>query len=428
MSAAWAILRRHVAARGLSTMGELMKGFAQAGAFDPLVTMDPRLLAPPNLDRLDLIGQLVRRGLDPGLVRPLMPLLAKHPLERALVAWDVLGGAILPTDDPFVDELRGYARPIKDVLPPPGLRGIDLNRTSSVELIKRYSGMAELGEAHIVELLGAAYEHKLAAFGELQRRGDELGSAREVHISLHSLGKVLQLAHLPSLASVYLDYLARGLGYRAANFELCETLFDAEVPQHIPGDAIRKGDVPDELLQDTAEYLVYRTNIAFGQTAQAYHLLERNLRDRSPERGPLAPRVMVVLAHLATMMDKPSPVSLEQVSQVCEADKLWRYAARVRVAMAAAQSPVGARRPVQMLHDFITAFGNDRRCWHEALVSAPAEALWKRDSARVLGREATYLPHERATWEVMSMFMTDPPTIQRVVDEIDARLRAQTTL
>jgi hypothetical protein len=428
MSSAWETLRGHVAARGLGTLGAVMKGFAQPGAFDPLVSMDPRLVAPPNLDRLDLIGQLVRRGLDPAILRALMPLLERHPLERALIAWDALCGAIFVEGDPFVDELRAFVRPLKAVLPAAGVRGIDLNRTPSVALIKRYSGMNELGRAHIVELLGAAYEHKLAAYGELERRGDSFGRDHDVHVSLHSLARVLHLAHLPTLASVYLDYLSRALGYRAAGFDLCETLLDAEVPQHIPIDAILPGDLPDELLQDAVEYVVFRKHIAMGHIAQAHEIFEANLERRAANRPPLPARLVVVRAHLATMSDRPPLVSLDQVSRVCQADEVWRYAARVRVAVAAAQTGGRARQPLELLHDFVAGFGNDRRCWHEALVSAPVDAVWKRDSARLLGREAQHLPHERAVWEVLSMFMTDPSTIQRIVDEIDARLAAQARL
>jgi hypothetical protein len=428
MTNAWANLRELAAARGLDTLGKVMKRFQQPGAFDPLVTMDPRLVAPPNIDRLDLIGQLIRRGLDPVIIRALMPLLEKHPLERALIAWDVLGASLFALDDPFVEELRSYARPLKAALPAAGVRTLDLNQTNSVQLVKRYSGMGELGEAHVVELLGAAYEHKLAAFGELQRRGDTFGGERDVQISLHALGHVLHLAHLPSLASVYLDYLSRALGYRAAAFDLCETLLDAEAPTHIPIDAILPGDVPDEVLQDATEYVVYRRHIGMGHIPQAREIFEANLAQRSPRRPPLHLRMTVVRAYLATMTDNPAVLSVQQLSRICEADDVWRFGARVRVAAAAAQAGSGAREPAQLLHDFIGAFGNDRRCWHEALVSAPTNAIWKRDSARILGREAQHLPHERAVWEVMSMFMTDPGTIQQIVDEIDARLAAQATL
>jgi hypothetical protein len=41
----------------------MMRSFKQPGAFDALVTMDDRLVALSHVTRLDLFGQLVRRGI-----------------------------------------------------------------------------------------------------------------------------------------------------------------------------------------------------------------------------------------------------------------------------------------------------------------------------------------------------------------------------
>jgi hypothetical protein len=427
VSAAWATLRAQAGVRGLTKLEELMGSFKQPGAFDPQVTMDDRLVALPHLARLDILGQMVRRGLDPVLIHALLPLLEKHPLERALVAWDVLGGSLFVQGDPFVDVLRAAVRPLAGVLPPGG-RGIDLNRIDSVELVRRFSGTGALGEAHVVELLGAAYEHKLAAFDELARRGDELVGDRGVHVSLHSLARLLHLAHLPSLASVYFDYLSRALGYRPAAMSLAETLIDAELPQHVPADVLRQGDMAEQALADAGAYLVYRTYLTLGQAAAAYELFENNRRARPAQVPPPSPHLVLVGAHLAILMSKPPGVTLEALARVCEKSELWRYAARVRVTAAAALSGATARAPLELLHEFVTAFGNDRRCWHECLDNAPPNAVWKRDAARVLGREALYLPHERACWEVISMFIGSPRAVQEVVDQIDARLNEQTRI
>jgi hypothetical protein len=428
MSAAWATLRAQAGVRGLNKLEALMGAFKQPGAFDPQVTMDDRLVALPHLARLDLLGQMVRRGLDPVLVHALLPLLEKHPLERALVAWDVLGGSLFVQGDPFVDELRAAARPLKGVLPPPGGRGIDLNQTDSVELVRRFSGGAALGEAHVIELLGAAYEHKLAAFGELVRRGDELVADHGVHVSLHSLARLLYLAHLPSLASVYFDYLSRALGYRPAAIGLAETLLDAELPQHVPADVLQSGDLPEQALADAGAYLVYRTYLTLGQPEAAYELFERNRRERPAQAPPPSPHLALVGAHLAILVSKPPGVTLQALDRAYGKNELWRYAARVRVAASAALSGASSRAPLELLHEFVAGFGNDRRCWHEALDNAPSNATWKRDAARVLGREALFLPHERSCWETISMFIGSPRSVQEVVDEIDARLNDQTRL
>jgi hypothetical protein len=420
----WPQLKEQVAARNLPTLSSLMEKFALPGAFDPLVTMDPQLEAPPNQGRLELLRQLVRRGLDPLLVKPLLAALENHPLERALVAWDALAGALLPEGDPFVEELRQAARPLKSVLP---ARGIDLKKISSQELIRRFSGSAQLDEASLVALLGGAYEHQLAAFEELHRRGDEMVEDHRVHVALRSLARVLQLAHLPSLAAVYFDYLSRALGHRKAAFDFCETLLDAELPQLIPADEIRGDDAPEWILKDASEYLIYRTYVNYGHAADAWEVCEQNRVQRPKNAPPPSPRLLVGRAHLANLLGKKA--SNAGLDQICAADPAWRFAARVRVACAAAASTDAASGvPLQLLHDFIVGFGNDRRCWHEALDAAPPNAIWKRDGARLLGREAQHLPHERAVWEVLAMFMANPATIQRVVDEIDAQLARQSRL
>lgn len=121
-----ATLAELAAARALPEAAALLSRSPAAPLFDARrVPMDPRLVEPPHARPKNLLGQLARRGLDPTLVRALWSWLAARPLERALVAWDVLNGALLPAGDPFVDELRAAARPLAARLPPPGRCGLD---------------------------------------------------------------------------------------------------------------------------------------------------------------------------------------------------------------------------------------------------------------------------------------------------------------
>ena len=80
----------------------------------PAVVLDPgatprdaRFDEPPALQLKRILGQLPRRGLDPRLVRALWPLLADRPLERGLVACDVLAQTLFApeADAAFVVEL-----------------------------------------------------------------------------------------------------------------------------------------------------------------------------------------------------------------------------------------------------------------------------------------------------------------------------------
>src|SRR5262245_47795010 len=90
---------------------------------------DPRLDPPPPHDPLAVLGRMLRRGLDPDLVRRLRPYFAGRPLELGLFAWDVLTGSLMTdADEGLLDELRSAAALVAEVLPSPGERGVDTMR------------------------------------------------------------------------------------------------------------------------------------------------------------------------------------------------------------------------------------------------------------------------------------------------------------
>jgi hypothetical protein len=417
-------------ARGLTRAAALLTSAKTAPLFDnSRVPLDPRLVEPPHDRPKSILGQMARRGLDPALVQALWATLADRPLERALLAWDVLTTALLPErpDDPFVAELRAAARLLLPALPRPPRAGLDLNLFSSVRLIAECGGGGAAAPQSGIEELVAAYDFSLAVLARLVRDGDPLVRSPAVLSSLHAYAKLLQLAHLPTLAAVYFDYLSTALGQRPAALDLCETLFDAEAPTFIPGDAIRKGDVPDAEINDVAEYLVYRSYLALGDAGQAHQLLESNLKQRDPALGPPSPRLQVVRAHLGTLMRR-RVVPLEVVERAIAAEPLWRYGARARVTVAAAQLPATSRRPLQLWHDYVTGFGNDFRCWYDALAAAPASAGWRQESCAVLAREARHLPHDVAAWRAILMTLGSAVEVQRAVQELEQRLAGQCQL
>jgi hypothetical protein len=361
------------------------------------------------------------------LVRALLPWLAARPLERGLFAWDVLGGSLL-VDDALLEELRAAARPLGDILPDPGRPGIDLNQHPSADLIARFGGAAEHQRASEVELLAAAYDHRLAALAELGRRRDALVDDPAVLASVLAFARALHLAHLPTLASVYFDYLARVVGYRPAGLDLCETLLDAEAPERVPSDAIQRSDLSPGALQDTAEYLVYRTWIAVGDAEKAGILFDENLAKRDRALGPPGVRLEVARAHVG-LYARQRLVPLDRLDAICGELPLWRYAARVRVGSAAAQLPPTSAKPLHLLSHYIGGFGNDFRCWTEALLAAPERATWRAESCRILGREARHLPHEPAVWKPLLMIVGGAPrTIESAIAELEARLNQQSQL
>jgi hypothetical protein len=411
--------------RGLPAAASLLAKFKTPQLFDPRVSPDARLDEPPRDQALDVLGQMVRRGLDPPLVRALLPWLARRPLERGLFAWDVLCGALV--DEPLAAELRAAARPLAAVLPEPGQRGVDLNRHPSDGLIARFARLEHTDETW---LLAAAYDHQLAALAELARRRDPLVDDPAVLVSLQAFARTLHLAHLPTLAAVYFDFLSRVLGHRPAALELCETLLDGEATARIPADAIQKSDLAPAALEDAAEYLTYRVWIALGDARRAAALADENLARRERERPPPSARLQVVRAHLG-VLTRGGDVDERALVALCADEPLWRYAARVQVAVAAANSPPGSARPLQLLAGYLSGFGNDFRCWSEALLAAPEAATWRMDSCRLLGREIRRLPHEPSLWKLVLMIVgggSSKGAIEAAAGELEDRLRRQCRL
>jgi hypothetical protein len=379
---------------------------------------DARLTEPVAGDLKRILGQMARRGSDPELVRALWAKLDGRPLERALVAVDVLGQAIWSQREPLLADLRAAAATLGAARPSGSELGVDLNAHAARALIERHARPPELARATIVELLALAYDHHLGALDELLRRDDDLVARPATRDSLHAFARLAALARLPTLASVYFDWLVRGLGWRVPALDLCETLFDAGVAHKIPGTAIQPEDVPEREQRDLAEYLLYRAHLGVGDSDTANALLLKHMTERARWIGAPSLRVDVVRAHLGTLYGH-GDVTLARVEAACAQDRLWRYAAQVRAILAASRAPA---RAVELFHAYLASFGNDFDS-ALAVISLVPENV-KRDVARILCREAFYLPHEPAPWKLLGLlFGAGAP----IADEIDARVRRQST-
>ena len=380
---------------------------------DPnMAPKDPRLTEKPAADLKRIFGQMARRGHDPKLVGALRAKLEKRPFERALVAVDVLAQSIFSPRDPLLAQLRADAETLGDARPPANDVGIDLDAHSAVALLDRFAATPEIGRAGETELLAYAYEQHLGVFAELHRRGDELLAREATRESIRAFAQLASLARLPTLASIYFDFLLRGLSWPDVGLDLCETLFDAGVPHKIPGTAL--DGRPEQ--RDVLEYCTLRAHIALGDTDTANALFLQS-RDQKPRwSGAPSPKVDVVAAHLGLLYDHGES-ALAQVEAACNAEPLWRYAAMVRAIVAAKRAPNRAR---DLWQAYLLGFGNDFGCTFTVIRLVP-EAV-KRDVARFLCREAFHLPHEPAPWKLLgALFGVD----DEVRDEIDARLGAQ---
>ncbi len=383
---------------------------------DPdLAPRDARLTEPVAGDIKRIFGQMARRGSAPSLVAALWQKLEGRPLERALVAVDVLATTLLAPRDPLLAELREAASTLGAAHPPAGEVGIDLNAHPARILIER-SRQSELEARSTLDLVAMAYELGLGVLDELLRRGDDLVARDGIKESVHAYARLASLARLPTLASVYFDWLLRGVDWRPAGLDLCETLFDAGVPQKIPGTAIQPGDVPEPDERDLAEYLTYRAHLAIGDTDHANAMLLQNLAQRPRWISRPSARIEVVRAHLGTLYGH-GDVTIARVEAACAQDRLWRYAAKVRAVVAAKRAP---SRALDLFHAYLTSFGNEFD-GALAVISLVPEKV-KRDVARILCREAFYLPHEPAPWKLLGLL---GDAAEPIAAEIDGRLRAQ---
>ena len=413
-------------ARGLPATATLLERFAMPALLDTRAApADARLGEPPHQLPKRVLGQMARRGLAPSLVRAIWTWLTNRPLERALVAIDVLAGALLaPDDEALAAELRAAASTLGALRPPPGEVALDLNAHPAVALVERFARDPSLQSRAEADLLALSYDFHLGALDELARRRHALVRADETQESIRAFGRLLHLAHLPTLASVYLDWLSRPLGHRRAALDLCETLFDARQPAKIPGDAVRPGDVPDADEHDLAQYLVCRIQLALGNTEEGWAVCEDNLSRRDRRLGPLRDRLAVARAHLGTLAGA-RPIPLATVAAACKRDKSWRYAAYVRAVVAAAELPPTSPQPLQLAHDYVTGFGNDAAFWRDLVAVVPASAPLRADAVRILAREAAALPHDPSVWRALALLIGGSGGAAPPLREIAARVAAQ---
>jgi len=409
--------------RGLPAVAAILERLPRPQLLDATrVPADPRFAEPPHELPKRVLSQMARRGLDPLLVRAIWAWLAGRPLERALVAVDVLARSLVAADDPLRDELGAAAATLGELAPPRGEVGIDLNAHPASALVDKLARDPALEARATADLLVLSYDFHLGAIDALARREHPMLRDPEVHESMRAFGRVLSLAHLPTLASVYLDYLSRPLGYRRAALDLCETLFDAGEPRKIPGDGIRPGDVDAAEVSDVAEYLVYRIHHAVGRADEGWVVCEQNQAQRNPSLGPPRDRLLVARAHLGTLAGE-RPVPLAAVDAAGARDRTWRYAAHVRAVVAAAQLPTTSRQPLQLAHDYVTGFGNELGFWHELVTVVPPSAPLRADALTLLAREAAALPHDPATWSALVLLIAGARDAEPALREIAGRQR-----
>jgi hypothetical protein len=423
-------------ARRLPVVGELLENYPEKEKLYPVAEPDAVQTEPVGDPPLALLANLARRGHDRALIETLLGWLDGRPLESGLVAWDALTTSLYSDEEaPFVERLRGLARAVKEALPGPAERGANLAEHPATALIERFA-QPLLASATLAELTEGAKNFSLGALAALRASGGEtaaLVASADVLEGVRGFARFLHLARLPSLASVVLDYLWRGLGHKPAFFDLCETMLDAEAPDRIPlgGLPEKEADEPDT--RDFLEYLAYRAGVARKKTPDTYALLFTAKKARhhwfKKDEEP-TPRFLLCQAELTSRIKDHDPenlVPLAVVDRIAGADDAWRYAARIRVLTAAAQTDGITMEPMELLRDYTQHFGLDFPALYYAMDVAPKGSIWIRDFVRYLAREAAWYPHNKDTWKLLAPIIARG-NLKAALAEIDQRMIEQSTL
>jgi hypothetical protein len=386
----------------------------------PAAPPDGALAAPRASHVGAVIDQLVRRGLDPALVAVLRDAWIGRPLDRALLAWDLLNGALLPPA--LVDELRGDARDAAAVLPKPG-RGYLMVRPETIEELVDSLGVPMMRQLSAAGLENAVAESALGA----DRIAGVVPDARLLELR-RQFARLLHRAHLPTLASFHLADLYFHHHHRAALVDLIEVLLDAEAPD--VESWLAKLDEDQLPMVELVTYVRVRTANNKENWDQALQFAEKHrgvfdsLQLTPAKAATVNPRPTLAYAE-ACLRNGKKTVPYEHVAALTNVEPPWRYAFRVMTVYAATR--IKDAQFVTLLGMFLEKFGNDSHVWYDSLAVAPDDVHWGRGLIALLAREAETLPHDPAVWKSAALLMGDDDA-GAGYDEVVARLRAQATL
>lgn len=377
----------------------------------------PDVDTSPGADIPTLLGQLVRRGLQRPLVEALLQQFDGRPLERALIAWDVLAGAVIPEwEGSYIATLRTAAESAVEILPAPGELGAKTDLAYDA-IIRRLWRMApSLSPDEAADRIAV---HDIAAYESVRATALEELRSSGVLTDLRNFSKLLSLAHLPTIASFYARYAQTCLGESAASEDLVEILCDADAGDRLPRELFADDGSPVNAL---AAYAALRTLISSGAPDTAFGLLgERFGGGRRPRADTLDDRLALVYAELSADIGEAN-VPPERLARITTSARLWRYALRVVSTVVLRQSSPDSPLPLQSVRTFLTGFGNDYRFWRGVIVRPSMDQPWFGAAIGSLLSETVALPHDRACWRSLE-YLLDPEATE---SEVLARLRVQT--
>lgn len=353
-----------------------------------------------------ILTLMIRRGLEPALVMALFNVFRARPLERALLAWDVLNGALLGAED------RELGQQMFKELGP--LKQLGATRTAAVprDRVTALIDAARPGQdvdpvPLLDDFLGTPSLAALVALTSIRKTladDDPFVEATIAH------AKKLALAHLPSLAIGFMQILWDRFHVDSALHLMVELALDHDLLDSLP-----------EMTTDDEHTLARRAYVAVRSRLNTYDVLEATMELAAAEefaavKNSADPSLILARAELALLTNKRFDESaIQLINAIAPPDSGWRYAVRIRESMIIATKPHLAAGAVQA---FIPKFGNDVRLWRRAGRHAEARTRL----LKMLSRELRYVSHEPEVWRAVGFFSKDAGPIKT---EIQQRLRTQ---
>lgn len=367
-----------------------------------------RLRWPAQPPIAAVLRLMARRGLEPALVSGLLSVYPARPVERALIAYDALGGPLLGNEDgALADQLLEELVPIKGFAT--GLAAVP--QGAIAQLVEAVRGAALSGHSGVDE---QAHDEE----GNNETQLPSLAAARDgvaddaTRDALFAHVRVLARARLGSLALAFLQILVDRYKLASAHELLVEIALDHDALAAVPLPAVER-DARSARLQ---AYMVIRASLLGFDLAAADRFIAE--LDEHPEvADPSDARFALVKAQLAVMRgQRLDPAAADRVNAISDADPQWRFAQAVADGVAIADAPEFAAVRVE---NYLTTFSNDARMWGQALLRDDAEV--RPALAKLLSRELRYASHDPEVWRALSLFSGNT----EIGDEVDRRLAAQ---
>jgi hypothetical protein len=341
-----------------------------------------------------------------------------RPLERSLLAWDVLNGSVL-SDPSLAEELRDEARLVGAVLPDPG-RATVLNRPEELDQL-----IAAIAVPGLQELPSDALTAGDPPLGGLRVAG--VVPDTTLFELTRQYARILHRAHLPTLASFCLADLYFHHRYEPALRDLVEVLLDQESTDveswmaHAPANADGIELATYVRLRSLNNREEWDEALSFADT----HRAAIDAMKLPPAKAAqVNPRPTLAYAEAALRAGRPT-VSFEHVAAITNIETPWRYAFRVLLTYSATR--IKDAKFVALLAAHLEKFGNDLHAWYDPMAVAPDDIHWGRGFIALLAREGQALPHNPDIWRAAALLLADADGNDGV-EEVDARLQKQATL